>query len=63
MLSKKTGIMADAVAGYSLGELAALTFAGSLTPEEGVRLVAARGAAMQISLRASGNRHDGCFKA
>lgn len=44
---KERGIMADAVAGYSLGELAALTFAGSLTPEEGVRLVAARGAAMQ----------------
>lgn len=44
---KERGIMADAVAGYSLGELAALTFAGSMTPEEGVRLVAARGAAMQ----------------
>ncbi len=44
---KERGINADAVAGYSLGELAALTFAGSLTPEEGVRLVAARGAAMQ----------------
>ena len=44
---KERGIMADAVAGYSLGELAALTFADSLTPEEGVRLVAARGAAMQ----------------
>ena len=39
---KERGIMVDAVAGYSLGELAALTFAGSLTPEEGVRLVAAR---------------------
>lgn len=44
---KERGIMADAVAGYSLGELAALTFAGSFTPEEGIRLVAARGAAMQ----------------
>ena len=44
---KERGIMADAVAGYSLGELAALTFAGSFTPEEGVRLVSARGAAMQ----------------
>lgn len=44
---RERGIMADAVAGYSLGELAALTFAGSLTPEEGVSLVSARGAAMQ----------------
>ncbi len=44
---KERGITADAVSGYSLGELAALTFAGAFTPEEGVKLVAARGDAMQ----------------
>jgi [acyl-carrier-protein] S-malonyltransferase len=36
-----------AVAGHSLGEYTALVAAGALTPEEGVRLVVARGEAMQ----------------
>jgi [acyl-carrier-protein] S-malonyltransferase len=39
--------LADFVAGHSLGELAALTAAGYLSPSEGMRLVLARAAAMQ----------------
>lgn len=38
-----------AVAGHSLGEYSALVAAGVLTPEEGARLVAARGAAMDAA--------------
>lgn len=38
-----------AVAGHSLGEYTALVAGGALEPEEGARLVAARGEAMQIA--------------
>jgi [acyl-carrier-protein] S-malonyltransferase len=38
-----------AVAGHSLGEYTALVAAGALLPEEGARLVAARGEAMQVA--------------
>jgi [acyl-carrier-protein] S-malonyltransferase len=38
-----------AVAGHSLGEYTALVAAGALTPEEGARLVDARGEAMQVA--------------
>ncbi|MBP3654612.1 MAG: ACP S-malonyltransferase [Oscillospiraceae bacterium] len=41
------GIVPDAVAGFSLGELAACTQAGLLTLEGGFRLVCQRGALMQ----------------
>ncbi|MDO4176045.1 MAG: ACP S-malonyltransferase [Bacillota bacterium] len=41
------GIRADMVAGYSLGELAALAYSGVLTFEEGLRLVEKRGKLMQ----------------
>lgn len=37
----------DALAGHSLGEYAALTIGGSFTLEDGFRVIAARGAAMQ----------------
>ena len=37
------------MAGHSLGEYTALVAAGALTPEEGARLVAARGDAMQAA--------------
>ncbi len=45
---------ADAYAGHSLGELAALVAAGSLDPEQGLELVALRGELMQRSAEASG---------
>ena len=38
-----------AVAGHSLGEYTALVAAGALDPEQGARLVAARGEAMQVA--------------
>ena len=44
---KANGIVPDAVAGFSLGEVAACTFAGVFTPEQGFRLVTARGALMK----------------
>lgn len=43
----ENGIRADMVAGYSLGELAALAYSGALTFEEGLRLVERRGMLMQ----------------
>lgn len=48
------GIHADMTAGYSLGELAALAYAGAMTIEEGARLVAERGRLMQIASEAHG---------
>ena len=44
---EERGIKADAVAGYSLGEIAALAYAGAFSPEEGMELVMKRGEAMQ----------------
>ena len=41
------GIHADMTAGYSLGELAALVYAGAMTMEDGTKLVAERGRLMQ----------------
>jgi len=46
------GVHADMAAGYSLGELAALTWAGAITLEEGVRIVSERGRVMQIASEA-----------
>ena len=43
------GIHADMTAGYSLGELAALVYAGAMDLEEGLRLVSERGRLMQIA--------------
>jgi [acyl-carrier-protein] S-malonyltransferase len=42
-----SGIKPDAVAGFSLGELAALSFSGAVTFEEGFSLVCRRGELMQ----------------
>jgi len=46
--------LADFAAGHSLGELAALTAAGCMTPAEGMRLVLARASAMQSAAEATG---------
>ena len=46
------GIKADVTAGYSLGELAALAYAGAMTIEEGMRVVGERGRLMQIASEA-----------
>lgn len=46
------GIKADMAAGYSLGELAALAYAGAMTVEEGMRIVSERGRLMQIASEA-----------
>ena len=43
------GIKADFVAGYSLGELAALTYAKAFDFDEGLKLVSRRGELMQIA--------------
>lgn len=43
----EAGIRADAVAGFSLGEVAALAFAGVYSPEDGFAIVTKRGAQMQ----------------
>lgn len=42
-----SGIKPDAVAGFSLGELAALTFSGAVSFEDGFRMVCMRGKLMQ----------------
>ena len=44
---KEAGVSADMLAGFSLGELAALTFSGAVTYEDGFRLVCKRAALMQ----------------
>ena len=46
---REAGIVPDMVAGFSLGELAALTFAGAYSEEDGFRLVAKRGELMQAA--------------
>lgn len=43
------GINADAVAGFSLGELSALTYAQAMDPDTGLRLVMKRGELMQAA--------------
>ena len=46
---REAGITPDMTAGFSLGEVAAVTFAGIFTPEEGFALVTKRGEAMQAA--------------
>lgn len=43
----EAGVRADVTAGFSLGELAALTYAGAMDFEDGFRLVSLRGEVMQ----------------
>lgn len=44
---REAGIVPDMLAGFSLGELAALTVSGAVSPEDGFRLVCLRGRVMQ----------------
>lgn len=44
---KEEGISADGVAGFSLGEIAALAYGGAYTPEKGFEIVCRRGEFMQ----------------
>ncbi|XOQ47779.1 MAG: ACP S-malonyltransferase [Eubacteriales bacterium] len=44
---RELGIQPDAVAGFSLGEVAALTFAGAFSTDEGIRFVCKRAEFMQ----------------
>lgn len=44
---EEAGVIPDYVAGFSLGEVAALSFAGVFSPEEGFDFVCKRGQAMQ----------------
>ena len=47
------GVRADAVAGFSLGEIAALAYAGAYTYEDGFKIVTARGNAMNRACETS----------
>jgi [acyl-carrier-protein] S-malonyltransferase len=51
--ARSAGLAPTACAGHSLGEYTALVAAGALDPDEGVRLVAARGAAMHAAAEAN----------
>ncbi len=44
---RENGIEPEGAAGFSLGEIAALAFAGAYTPEDGFRIVSQRGILMQ----------------
>jgi len=44
---REAGVKADLLAGFSLGELAALTYSGAVTEEDGFKLVCRRGTLMQ----------------
>lgn len=46
---REAGIRADMLAGFSLGELAALTYSGAISREDGFKLVCKRGQLMQMA--------------
>lgn len=46
---REAGVAPAALAGFSLGEIAALTFSGAVSPEDGFSIVRARGEAMQAA--------------
>lgn len=51
---REAGVRPDMTAGFSLGEISALTFSGVLLPEEGFSFVCKRGAAMNRAAEKSG---------
>lgn len=51
---RESGVVPDAVAGFSLGEIAALTFAGVFSQEDGFSFVCKRGLAMSGAARKEG---------
>ena len=46
---REAGIEADMTAGFSLGEIAALTYSGAVSLEEGFKIVCRRGELMQAA--------------
>jgi len=58
-LLNENGVFANAVAGFSLGEIPALAYSGIMTEEEAFDFVCLRGAAMQ----ACGEKHNGTMFA
>ena len=56
---EEAGVSPDYVAGFSLGEIAALSFAGVFAPEQGFDFVCRRGKAMQ----AAGEANPGAMAA
>ena len=56
---EEKGFHADCVAGFSMGEVAALTFGGAMSLEEGFRLVCKRGELMQSAAA----KHDTAMAA
>ena len=46
---REAGVTPAALAGFSLGEVAALAFSGAVSPEDGFSIVCARGEAMQAA--------------
>lgn len=49
LTAKEAGVSADAVAGFSLGEIPALAFAGAYSPLDGFRLACRRGELMGLA--------------
>jgi len=56
---ERTGVSPDVAAGHSLGEYSALAATGSIAYDDGVRLVAERGEAMQVAAE----EHEGTMAA
>ncbi|MDD4716082.1 MAG: ACP S-malonyltransferase [Oscillospiraceae bacterium] len=52
---REAGVPCDMAAGFSLGELAALSFCGAVSPADGFRMVLRRGALMQEASEAAGS--------
>lgn len=57
------GIFADAVAGFSLGEICALAYAGSYSDEDGFKAVCQRGALMQSAAEENDTAMTAVMKA